>query len=70
MHQPLLEVKDVAILLHCSSATVRRIIDSGKMKAQRLTPTSPRRVHKPALEHYAQQQGILLDWSLLPQSQE
>lgn len=70
MHQQLLDVKNIAILLRCSSSTVRRLIDRGQIKAERLTQTSPRRVHQQHLEQYAQQHGILLDWSLLAETQK
>ena len=63
--QDLLTVSDVAVLLRCSENTTRRFIDRGKIKAERLTQKSPRRIYKQHLDQYAQQQGIELDWSRL-----
>jgi excisionase family DNA binding protein len=61
----MLEVSELAALLHCSEATVRRLIDRGLIKAIRLTDTSPRRVHRAELQRYARERQIELNWDLL-----
>jgi len=65
MQGDMLDVNEIAKLLHCSDSTVRRIIDSGALRATRLTETSPRRVHRDELSRYADERGINLDWSLI-----
>jgi excisionase family DNA binding protein len=65
MQREMLEVRELAALLHCSEATVRRLIDRGQIKAIRLSDTSPRRVHRAELQRYAQERQIDLNWELL-----
>lgn len=49
---------DVARILDVSPRTVARLCDSGELKAQRLTPRSPRRITRQALQTYIKQYGL------------
>lgn len=61
----LLDVGEVAILLHTSGNTVRRLVDQGYITAQRLSDIGRRRVTVANLQAYAEKQCVTLDWSLL-----
>lgn len=65
MYNQMLDVSEISTLLHCSDATVRRLIDAGRIKGIRLSDTAPRRVHKDELQRYADEREIELDWSLI-----
>lgn len=49
---------DVAKILGVSPRTVARLCDSGELKAQRLSPRSPRRITEQALQTYIKQNGL------------
>jgi hypothetical protein len=60
----ILETSHIALLLECSEATARRLIDAGEIKSMpRLTDRSPRRVRKEQMQAYADRKGIDLDWT-------
>ena len=49
---------DVAKILGVSSRTVARLCDNGELKAQRLSPRSPRRITGQSLQTYIKQNGL------------
>ena len=65
MTAKMLDVSEIATLLQCSEPTIRRLIDKGELKGERLSDTSPRRVSMEALEEYATRRNLTLDWSLV-----
>lgn len=65
MKDNMLEIREVAALLHCSSSTARRLIDRGIIRGVRLSETAPRRVHRNDLQRYADGLGVALDWGLV-----
>lgn len=67
MHGDMLDIHEIAVLLRCSDATVRRLIDAGKLKGERLSEKSPRRVRRSDLESYVAKQRLTIDWGVLQQ---
>lgn len=49
---------EVAKILDVSPRTVARLCDSGELKAQRLSPRSPRRITHEALQTYVTHYGL------------
>ena len=49
---------EVAKILDVSPRTVARLCDNGEIKAQRLSPRSPRRITQQALQTYITQNGL------------
>ena len=56
--QTLYTTGDVAKILDVSPRTVARLCDNGEIKAQRLSPRSPRRITQQALQTYITQNGL------------
>jgi excisionase family DNA binding protein len=60
-----LTTKDVARLLSVSEQSVRRYIDNGDLPAVRMMSGGWRMVSPKALEKFAKERGIELNWNLL-----
>lgn len=56
----IISIREAAQRMQVSHDSIYRLIRSGKIKAERVTPTSPHRVIEESLEEYAAQNHIVL----------